>query len=61
MSLWGVWPTDDGEQHIVPCDERNNVLGGHRQSIACFCNPVPDPQEPLVIVHNDRERGGYNA
>lgn len=61
MSNWGIWPTDDGEQHIVPCDERSNVIGGHIRSAACHCDPVPDADEPLVIIHNDPERGGFNA
>ncbi len=62
MSCWGTWPDlDSGEIHVVPCDEQKNVLGGHTKTRECFCKPVRDEIDPLLVVHFDKERGGFNA
>lgn len=62
MSGWGPWnDLDTGEVHVVPCDDARNVIGGHIKSPNCFCKPVRRDDEPRLIVHNDRERGGCNA
>lgn len=40
--------------HVVPIGD----LKEHETTESCWCNPVPDDEEPNVIVHNaldDRE------
>jgi hypothetical protein len=62
MSGWGTWPDEEsGDVHIVPCDRDYNVVGGHTQSMTCFCKPVRNEDEPRQVVHFDPERGGFNA
>lgn len=37
------------------------MVGGHVLKSDCFCRPTPDPEEPDLLIHHDRERGGFNA
>lgn len=61
MSYWGVWRSyTSDELHVVPCDEDGNVIA-HVCTTECWCKPVPDGEVPDMFVHNDPERGGYNA
>lgn len=62
MSGWGPWVNpDNGEVHIVPCDKDLKAVGGHERSQDCACGPRRDDREPLMFVHNDRERGGCDG
>jgi hypothetical protein len=66
VSLWGQWTErgDDGSivaVHVVPCDNDRRVLNKHEQSETCWCKPRRDDNEPRVIVHNDPQRGGFDA
>lgn len=40
-------PTPDG-WHVVPMDD----LRPHESKSTCWCNPVPDVEEPAVWIHN---------
>lgn len=62
MSGWGPWHDEETRiTHIVPCDSERNVLGEHIKSAACWCNPKPSTIQAYTLVHQDRERGGFNA
>lgn len=40
-------PAPDG-WHVVPMDD----LRPHESKSTCWCNPVPDVEEPAVWIHN---------
>lgn len=61
MSLWGVFENHEHEQHVMPSTKDGTVLNNHVAARDCWCKPVPDRDVPTVIVHNDPERGGFNA
>lgn len=46
--------TDDDETdavHVMPVGDGRE----HMSSSACWCAPVPDAEDPLVIVHNSAD------
>jgi hypothetical protein len=43
-----MYRSTDDLIHVVPRDD----LREHEISIACWCHPTPDEEEPSVIIHN---------
>ena len=43
---WGVF-----NGHVIPLDD----LREHDESLACWCQPTPDHDEPNVIVHHSAD------
>lgn len=37
--------------HVMPVDD----TAPHRDTVDCWCNPTPDEEEPLVIVHHSAD------
>lgn len=65
MSKWGVFRNfgaDDPDIHICPLDH-DKVEDGTRHHIGreCDCRPRVDDKVPTLIIHNDRERGGFDS
>lgn len=60
MSGWQVTivdSDDDGtprptERHVAPLED----LRPHAYSLACWCHPTPDDDEPSVVVHHACDR-----
>jgi hypothetical protein len=60
MSKWGhFYDTPDGSMHVAPCDKQGNLLEPHILSETCQCKP--DWIDNKYWVHNDPEKGGFNA
>lgn len=44
--------------HVIPLDDLRN----HEASMECWCNPTPDEEEPLVILHHSMDgREAYES
>lgn len=64
MSEWCVFvvPRDEGREiHVAPCDAKGMILAPHIGTPSCLCRPRQDAECVDVWLHNDAERGGYNA
>jgi hypothetical protein len=69
VSKWGVFQWDEFTRHVAPCDDDGGPTHPHIIDTSCFCKPQVwfrdatqgDGEKPWLWVHNDRERGGYNA
>lgn len=62
MSAWGVFENHDThERHVMPADDKGFVLGEHVARRDCWCKPKQDEEAASVLIHNDPERGGFNA
>lgn len=60
MSLWGtVRSYVDERLHVVPVTSSGRVLEPHVLSADCPCQPQQDTEEPTMLVHQDKERGGF--
>jgi hypothetical protein len=61
--MWAIWRAGaDDSLHVAPCDgDGGPLVGGHVLRPDCFCRPTPDSEEPELLIHHDRERGGFNA
>jgi hypothetical protein len=53
----------DGMLHVAPCkgEGDDRMVGGHVLRADCFCKPKFDEEHPNLLIHNDPERGGFNA
>ena len=61
MSQWATVTTiDDDRIHVLPCLDGKNYDATHQLSLDCWCRPTEDNEQPRVVVHNDRERGGFH-
>lgn len=47
-----MYRSTDDLIHVVPL----NDLREHETSIACWCHPTPDEEEPCVIVHHSLDQ-----
>lgn len=64
MSYWGRFhPSGIDEEHIAPCsDDGKRMIGNHTfEGVDCWCKPRRDDEFSHLIIHNDKERGGFNA
>lgn len=68
MSKWGVfYSTADGvPPHVMPVGDDMFAINGHVVSDQCWCKPerrsiADEGYTGVVIVHNDKGRGGCNA
>jgi hypothetical protein len=52
---WGVFHTEAGDKHVAPCDGDHEVADGHFLILYCWCKPIRDPLDPLVIIHQDAD------
>jgi hypothetical protein len=63
VAKWGVFLACDTdrviEKHVLPVDEEGHAL--HVPSRNCQCKPRQDVEEPRLWIHNDPEKGGYDA
>lgn len=62
MSWWAIWRADDS-LHVAPCHSEGDdrIVGGHVLHQDCFCKPKFDDEHTDLLIHNDPERGGFNA
>jgi hypothetical protein len=44
---WLVVQVRPRELHVLPCDEDERVVLGHRPAITCFCHPSAERDGPL--------------
>ena len=49
-----MWRVDygDEENHVIP----ENDLREHEHSIDCWCAPVRDEEDELLVIHNSMDR-----
>jgi len=59
--MWGVVTSDEGELHVMPCDEDGGLLPEHVLSTHCYCGPRQDVEVECLWIHQDPERGGADA
>jgi hypothetical protein len=60
VSKWIVYE-GYSQLHVLPVDGWGVVVPPHVGHDECKCGPRPDPEQPNVIIHQDRERGGFNS
>lgn len=62
MSMWGVFEnTQTQERHVMPSGADGEILNGHVAARDCWCKPKQDEEAASLLIHNDPERGGFNA
>jgi hypothetical protein len=61
VSAWGIFHTDSDDRHVLPVDPHGFVLNWHCADLACWCQPHRDAIDTTIVIHNDRERGGFDA
>lgn len=63
MSMWGVFKQFDSDLlHVIPCNRDGEAEGDHICDPGdCWCKPTRDDECATLIIHHDKERGGYNA
>lgn len=62
MSHWAVFRANEGDEvHVLPVTAHGDVVNQHEVHTRCWCKPRRDDAEPQVVVHEDRERGGYDG
>ena len=49
---YGVFQTDDGKVHVIPCDVDGNILMPHVVGEQCTCYPEEHEDDERIIVHN---------
>jgi hypothetical protein len=57
---WGVFESETGVAHIIPCTKAGVIERPHIVHVSCSCKPLPDPDTStrLILVHNDPEVEG---
>lgn len=60
---WLVLHVGPREVHVLPCDEDERLVLGHRPAITCFCHPRAIREGPLddpIWSHNEPSWPGAN-
>lgn len=64
MSKWATFRSYvTQELHVLPVDERGYILPPHElhYGTQCPCGCYRDDRQPALIIHHDKEHGGYNG
>jgi hypothetical protein len=62
VSRWAVFRnfyTD--ELHVMPVDELGHILPPHELRYRCPCSPRRDDEQSMMVIHEDKERGGLDS
>lgn len=57
MSYWGIFHSDVGKIHVMPCDAKlREAVNDHVARTDCWCKPTRDYLASDLWHHHDPER-----